>query len=293
MVCDFSPVAFHAFGFPIHWYSLAYIFGILSALFLARHLCAKVKDWAASADPAYSARFSSIKDFQIPSEADLENFLSYAIIGIILGGRLGHVLFYDFEYYSTHPMEILRVWKGGMSFFGGFIGSVSFAALFCCIKRINFWRFADFWSVGVPIGLGLGRIVNLINGELLGKETTVPFGVIFSDGILRHPSQIYEAFSEGLLLFCIMIFSFYKLRLFLYKGALSGVFCMGYGVARFICEIFRESDSLFSEKLLIETGLNLNQYMSIGIFVLGLILLWRSAATIKSENKDGNNRIEN
>lgn len=238
----------------MHWYSLAYIFGILFALLLAEHLCRHV--------PA------------APSTANLESFLNYAVIGIIVGGRLGYVLFYDFDYYYSHPREILQLWKGGMSFFGGFLGSISAAAIFCRIKRISFWSFADLWAVGVPIGLFLGRLANFVNGELLGNETTVAWAVIFSDGVLRHPSQIYEALGEGIVLFCIMLFCFYKQQLYLYRRALSGMFCAGYGVARFVCEFFREPDSIFSKNLLIQTGLSLNQYMSVGIFFLGMILIY-------------------
>ena len=269
MVCNFSPIAFSVFGFPVHWYSLAYIFGIIFAFELTKHLGKRIAQWQEIDNPdAFSLK--------IPSKNDLEEFLNYAVIGIVVGGRLGHVLFYDFDYYFAYPMEILRVWKGGMSFFGGFLGSISAAAIFCWRKNINFWNFADLWSVGVPIGLCFGRIANFINGELLGKETTVVWGVIFRDGISRHPSQLYEAFLEGMILFCVMLYCFYIKKLYRYRGALSGVFCLGYGIARFIGEFFREPDSLFSYELLIRTNLNLNQYMSIGIFLLGIVLVYRS-----------------
>ena len=149
MICDFSPVAFYVLKFPIHWYSLAYIFGILLALMLGEYLLCYVE----RSCPQNPAALSSINP---PSPADLEAFLNYAVIGIVVGGRLGHVLFYDFDYYCSRPIEILQLWKGGMSFFGGFLGAISAACLFCCIKRINFWSFADIWAVGVPIGRFLG-----------------------------------------------------------------------------------------------------------------------------------------
>lgn len=269
MVCNFSPVAFSVFGFPIHWYSLAYIFGIIFAFELTEQLRKEIVQWQ-------KIDISKTQSLKIPSKNDLEEFLNYAVIGIIVGGRLGHVLFYDFDYYFAYPMEILRVWKGGMSFFGGFLGSISAAAVFCQCKKINFWNFTDLWAVGVPIGLCLGRIANFINGELLGKETTFAWGVIFKDGILRHPSQLYEAFLEGVVLFGIMLYCFYIKKLYRYRGALSGIFCLGYGVARFVGEFFREADSLFSYELLAKTALNLNQYMSIGIFLLGTFLLYLS-----------------
>lgn len=280
MVCSFSPIAFYVLGFPIHWYSLAYIFGIMFAFMLAEHLSDKIiHNFAEEEKKEKNDNGESTllpPPFKVPSKDDFESFLNYAIVGIVVGGRLGHVIFYDLEYYSSFPMEIFKVWKGGMSFFGGFIGSVSAAAIFCYFRKISLLHFADLWSVGVPIGLFFGRVANFINGELLGKENnTIAWAVVFKDGISHHPSQLYEALSEGVVLFCIMLFSSYMKRLYVYEGALSGIFCTGYGVARFICEFFREPDSLFSYDLLIKTGLNLNQYMSVGIFVFGVFLLYR------------------
>jgi phosphatidylglycerol:prolipoprotein diacylglycerol transferase len=254
MVCDFSGIAFYAFGFPIHWYSLAYIFGLVIAL--------KLTEFFGTISGA-----SDQKNFKV----NQNNFLNYAIIGIIVGGRLGHVLFYDFGYFSTHCTEILKIWKGGMSFFGGFTGVVCSAYLFCKKQKIDFFEFIDLWSISVPIGLFLGRITNFLNGELLGTPSDVPWHVIFNDGITRHPSQIYEAILEGILLFLVMLFSFHK-KNYKRRGVLSGIFCIGYGVARFIGEFFREPDSTFSYKLLYYTCLNFNQYLSILIITLGIVL---------------------
>jgi phosphatidylglycerol:prolipoprotein diacylglycerol transferase len=205
----------------------------------------------------------------------LDDFISTAIVGIILGGRLGHVLFYDFGYYMKFPVEIFKVWKGGMSFYGGFIGVITAAYWFCKNNRIYFLKFMDLWSVSVPIGLFFGRIANFINAELLGKESTVPWSVVFRDGISRHPSQLYEAFLEGVLLFLVMIISFKK-RCYQYSGRLSGIFCTGYGVVRFCAEFFREPDSAFSRELLYLSGLNLNQHMSIAMAALGIIVIIKS-----------------
>lgn len=273
MICDFSPVAFYVLKFPVHWYSLAYIFGILLALFLCEYLSHCVAHWNTQKSASNSTP-STLPEFNPPSSTDLEAFLNYAVLGIVMGGRLGHVLFYDFSYYYSHPFEILQLWKGGMSFFGGFLGAITAAYIFCGLRRISFLKLTDLWAVGVPIGLFLGRLANFVNGELFGKETTIAWGVIFKDGLLRHPSQLYEAFCEGVLLFCIMLYSFFKKRLYSKEGALSGVFCAGYGLTRFLCELFREPDSYFSENLLLKTGLNLNQYMSIGIFTLGMTLVY-------------------
>jgi phosphatidylglycerol:prolipoprotein diacylglycerol transferase len=204
-----------------------------------------------------------------------DDFVSAAIVGIILGGRLGHVFFYDFDYYIRFPTEILKIWKGGMSFYGGFIGVIGVTYIFCKKHNIAFLKFIDLWSVSVPVGLFLGRIANFINAELLGKESHVPWNVVFRDGIHRHPSQLYEAFLEGLLLFLIMLISFHN-KCHKHSGRLSGIFCVGYGSGRFLAEFFRKADSRFSSELLYYSGLNLNQYLSIVMILLGIVLIARS-----------------
>lgn len=255
MICNFSGVAFSIFGLNIHWYSLAYIVGILAA---------------------WKITIALIKQTDLRvSERDIEEFISYVVIGIILGGRLGHVLLYDFHYYYTHPLEIIQIWKGGMSFYGGFTGIVIASYLFCKSRKIQFLQFIDIWAISAPIGLFFGRIANLINGELLGKAANVPWAIVFKDGIPRHPSQIYEALLEGLLLFIIMLFS-WKKQCYKQHGNLSGIFCSGYGLARFSAEFFRMPDSHFSQLLLDATSFNLNQYISIAMFVLGLFLIHKS-----------------
>jgi phosphatidylglycerol:prolipoprotein diacylglycerol transferase len=258
MVCDFSNIAFSICGWPVYWYSLAYIFGILLAFKLTEFFAKKT-----------GARGGSI------TREMLEEFINYAVIGIIVGGRLGHVLLYDFTYYIEHCSEILKIWKGGMSFFGGFIGVVCAAFIFCRKSKINFLRFIDLWAISAPVGLFLGRIANFINGELLGKESNVAWNVVFYDGVPRHPSQIYEAILEGALLFAVMVLSFYG-KCHKNDGQLSGIFCCGYGIARFMGEFFREPDSLFSREILLQTGINFNQCLSIAIFVFGACLIYRS-----------------
>lgn len=206
----------------------------------------------------------------------MDDFIGVVVLGIILGGRIGHVLFYDFGYYLQNPLEIIKIWKGGMSFFGGFIGIVVVTYFFCKKNHLKFLNFMDYWSVGVPIGLFFGRIANFINGELLGKQSSsIAWSVVFNDGISRHPSQIYEAILEGIVLFLIMIFAFYK-KQYQSEGRLSGIFCISYGANRFIGECFREPDSFFSWELFLETGINLNQYFCFIIMILGMFLIYRS-----------------
>lgn len=268
-VCDFSPVAFRVLDFPVHWYSLAYIAGIIFVLELAKHLLKTAK----YGNPAVAGDENVQKTPRLPIKNDFENVLNYAVIGIIVGGRLGHVLFYDFDYYSTNPTDILRIWRGGMSFYGGFVGCMASVAVFCRINHVNFLAFCDFLVIGTPVGLGLGRITNFINGELIGTITDGTWGVVFRDGALRHPSVLYEAFAEGVLLFALLLSCFYLKKLYRREGILSAVFCMGYGIARFACEFYREPDSAFSFTLLKHTGLNFNQYLSFGIISTGIILL--------------------
>ncbi|MDR2645699.1 MAG: prolipoprotein diacylglyceryl transferase [Holosporaceae bacterium] len=255
MVCNFSNVAFSIFDLPVRWYSLAYIFGIIIAFKLSVFLSKYLKN-------------------EIPVSV-LDDFVGVAIGGIILGGRLGHVLFYDSSYYLKFPMEILKIWKGGMSFYGGFIGVIIAANLFCKKHRIIFLEFMDLWSVSVPIGLFFGRIANFINAELLGKESDVSWNVVFADGVHRHPSQLYEAFLEGILLFFAMLIAF-KAGCHHSRGKLSGIFCTGYGMTRFLAEFFREPDSQLSHMLLCSSGLNLNQYMSVIMAIVGIILIAKS-----------------
>ncbi len=256
MICNFSPVAFKICGFSVHWYSFAYIFGIVFAFKLTEYLMKKA-------------------EYDIDHKI-LDDFVGLIVLGIICGGRLGYVLFYELDFYSHNLLEIIKIWKGGMSFFGGFLGIIIVTYFFCRKHKLNFLGFIDYWAVGVPIGLFFGRIANFINGELPGKPNSeIPWKVIFGDGIARHPSQIYEAIVEGIVLFLIMLISFNK-KQYKFKGRLSGIFCIGYGVGRYICECYREPDSIFSWNLFFKTGINLNQYFSLCIIVLGTFLVYKS-----------------
>jgi phosphatidylglycerol:prolipoprotein diacylglycerol transferase len=208
-------------------------------------------------------------------ERHLNEFIGFAVAGVILGGRLGHVLVYDSDFYLHHPVEIVKIWNGGMSFFGGFLGVLVAVCQFCRKNNMAFLAFTDLWAVGTPIGLFLGRIANFINGELLGKKSDVAWSVVFRNGAPRHPSQIYEAILEGVFLFLVMLLAVRK-RCYIHIGRLSGIFCIGYGMARFLAEFFREPDSRLSGLLLISSGLNLNQYFCIALQLLGVILIGKS-----------------
>ena len=218
---NFDPVAFNFFAIEIRWYSLAYIFGILFGWIYTKKLL--------------------IKDQNIIKVFD--DFVTYLIIGIILGGRLGYILFYNIKYYLNNLLEIFFIWEGGMSFHGGLIGVIIATYIFSKKYEINKFVLLDYISITAPIGIFLGRLANFINGELVGKMTNVSWGVIFPniDNNFRHPSQIYEAFLEGIVLFLIMnVFFFWKK----YKpGICSFMFLIFYGTFRIIAEFFREPDS--------------------------------------------------
>ena len=218
---NFDPVAFNFFAIEIRWYSLAYIFGILFGWIYTKKLL--------------------IKDQNIIKVFD--DFITYLIIGIILGGRLGYILFYNIKYYLNNLLEIFFIWEGGMSFHGGLIGVIISTYIFGKKYEINKFVLLDYISITAPIGIFLGRLANFINGELVGKMTDVSWGVIFPniDNNFRHPSQIYEAFLEGIVLFLIMNVLFFWKK---YKpGICSCMFLIFYGTFRIIAEFFREPDS--------------------------------------------------
>lgn len=217
---NFDPVAFSLFDIEIRWYSLSYIFGILFGWFYAKKLV--------------------IKDHKVIEVFD--ELLTYLVLGIIIGGRLGYVVFYNINYYLDNIIEILFIWHGGMSFHGGLIGIIFSTYIFSKKHNINEYVLLDCISITAPIGIFFGRLANFINGELVGKLTNVPWGVMFPniDNNYRHPSQLYEALLEGMLLFILMNIFFFNKN---YKtGICSIMFLIFYGSFRVISEFFREPD---------------------------------------------------
>tara|TARA_B100001564_G_scaffold81095_1_gene65271 strand:- start:1056 stop:1838 length:783 start_codon:yes stop_codon:yes gene_type:complete len=214
------------FGFlVIRWYSLAYIFGILIGWWLGKRIILK--------------RFQNL-NFNIK---EFDNLITYIIISMLLGGRIGYILFYNFEYYLSNPLDVLKIWEGGMSFHGALIGIILGTYWFSIKKNIPTFFLLDIVAFVAPIGIFFGRIANFINGELVGKTTDVFWGVIFPkiDNNIRHPSQLYEAFFEGVVLFIIMNLILFKNN---YKtGTCSYIFLIFYGIFRTFSELFREPDS--------------------------------------------------
>jgi phosphatidylglycerol:prolipoprotein diacylglycerol transferase len=236
-----------------YWYGFSYIVGIILAERYAKYLTKKF-------------------NFSISSK-DLDLFMTWAIIGIILGGRLGYVLFYAPLQYLAKPIDIFKIYEGGMSFHGGLIGLVVAAYLFCKKHHIIFIKLCDLLSLIAPIGLFCGRIANFINAELWGRVTTVPWGVVFpGQTIPRHPSQIYEALTEGLLLFAIINIIFYKFELIKKNGYASALLLIFYAIFRSFCELYREPD--------IQIGFILNfitmgQLLSLCMLLAGFGLLYK------------------
>src|SRR5574343_256098 len=253
---QFDPVALHLGPLAVHWYGLMYLLCFGLFLWLG-NLRVKSQPWS-----GWSAK-------------DLDDFLTWAVLGVVAGGRLGEVLFYQPGYYLQHPVEILMVWKGGMSFHGGFIGVLVAMALFARKQGSSFWRVADFVAPLVPTGLAAGRVGNFINGELWGRvaPADLPWAMVFPrvDMLPRHPSQLYQALLEGLALFVILwLFSARRRPV----GQVSAVFLMGYGSFRFIAEYFRTPDAgIFGQSDVISMG----QWLSLPMIVAG-IALYRWAA---------------
>lgn len=254
-----SPIALD-FGFiQIRWYALAYIIGIIAGyLYLTKML---KKPGAPMA------------------QRHAEDLLFYATLGVIIGGRLGYIMFYKPEIMLS-PLGIFMVWKGGMSFHGGLLGVILAMAWVTWRQNLSFLRVMDYVACVAPIGLFLGRIANFINAELWGRATDVPWAVVFppdsdSSGLPRHPSQLYEAGLEGLLLFVILAWLFWKTDARKNPGLLSGVFALGYGLSRFFVEYFRNPDENLTE-FAVQSGLTMGQWLTIPMIIIGLFLIWTS-----------------
>ena len=247
---NFDPVALQFFSFEIRWYSLAYIAGILLGwLFCKKNL---IKD-------------QGILDI-------FDDYITYLILGIVLGGRIGYALFYNLEYYLENPIEILMVWNGGMSFHGGLIGVIVASKLFSKKYKNNQFIFLDLVALSAPIGIFFGRIANFINSELYGRATDVPWSVQFVliDNIKRHPSQLYEAFFEGIILFFILRY-FFKKNYLKKPGQISGLFLVFYSLIRFFVEFFRSPDPHIGYFIL---NLTLGQLISVVFLIIGSYLFY-------------------
>ena len=251
---QFDPIAFSLGPVAVRWYGLMYVLAFVAVIVLGRK---RVRQGLANG--------LTVKD--------VDDMLLYGVLGVILGGRLGYVLFYKPQYYLAHPAEILQIWTGGMSFHGGFIGVMLGIAIFCRVKKKRWITTMDFLAPLVPPGLAAGRIGNFINGELPGRPTSLPWGMWFPqhdrEPLARHPSQIYQFALEGVLLFILLWWYSSKPRP---AGAVSGAFLVGYGFLRFIAEFGREPDDYLG---LLALSLSMGQWLSLPMIVVGVaMMIW-------------------
>jgi phosphatidylglycerol:prolipoprotein diacylglycerol transferase len=256
-----DPVAFSIGPLQIRWYALAYVVGLLGGWFYAKRLAAKAELWT---------------PLRQPKPMDIDDLIVWVALGVVLGGRIGYVLFYNFGTYLSHPAEIFAVWRGGMSFHGGFLGAVLAIVLFARSRALHPLAMLDMAAVVTPIGLFFGRIANFINGELWGRPAPdFPYAVVFPHAgpVPRHPSQLYEAFAEGLVLFVILAFAVRRFG-FRRPGLIGGIFVLGYAIARIVCEFFREPDAqlgfLFGSTVQgLSGGITMGMLLSIPMALVG------------------------
>jgi phosphatidylglycerol:prolipoprotein diacylglycerol transferase len=248
-----DPIALDLGFFTVKWYSLAYLAGILIGyLYLTR----------------------LIREPGAPmARRHADDMIFYATLGIIIGGRLGYIIFYQPSILS-HPLDIFKLWEGGMSLHGGTIGVIIAIWWMARKEKLSFLRMCDYIACVVPFGLFFGRLANFVNGELWGKVSTVPWAIVFPEGgpLARHPSQLYEAFLEGPVLFAVLWYFFWKTDARYHPGKLFGICAIGYGLARFVVEFYRESDAQLME-FAERTGLHMGQWLTIPMLVLGLYLV--------------------
>ncbi len=247
-----NPIAFHLGPLAVHWYGIAYLFGFLSALFLG----------------AYRAKRSN----GLWTYDEVNDLVFYCALGVILGGRIGYMVFYDFSVLLADPLELFKIWQGGMSFHGGLLGVATAVYIFSRKTHKDFFSIGDFIAPLVPLGLAAGRLANFINGELWGRVTTVPWGMVFPHAgpLPRHASPLYEFLMEGVLLFTILWCYSSKPRAL---GATSGLFLIFYGLFRFIAECFRQPDSQLG--YLAFSWFTMGQLLSLPMIIMGFGIYWR------------------
>jgi phosphatidylglycerol:prolipoprotein diacylglycerol transferase len=252
----FDPIAIAIGPIAIRWYALAYIGGIVLGWLYARALIKNDRLWGGPAPIAL---------------LQLDDFILWVTVGIILGGRTGYVLFYNLPFFIQHPAEIFELWKGGMSFHGGFLGCVLAVILFARRHGIALLPLGDVTCAAGPIGLFLGRIANFINGELWGRASDVPWAMVFPNGgpLPRHPSQLYEATLEGLVLFALL-FVLVRRGALKRPGTIIGVFALGYGMIRVFCELFREPDAQLG---FLWQGLTMGMLLSLPLMLAGIAFI--------------------
>ncbi len=260
---EIDPVAFHLGPVPIHWYGIAYVVGIMLGWLYARRLIETPRLWAGEAPM---------------TRTQLDDFLVWAAVGIILGGRIGYILFYDFASVAANPLRAVQVWNGGMSFHGGFAGTTLAMILFARRNGIPIWSLFDIVAAVVPIGLFFGRIANFVNGELWGRLSDAPWAVVFPQAgpFARHPSQLYEAGLEGIVLLSVLAIAIHRFGALKRPGLVTGLFVAGYALSRIAVEFFREPDPQLG--YLFGGWLTMGMLLSLPMLAAGIWAILRARA---------------
>ncbi|WP_028748873.1 prolipoprotein diacylglyceryl transferase [Rhizobium mesoamericanum] len=271
---EIDPIAFSLGPLSVHWYGLAYVAGIMLGWYYARQLAGNSKLWPGEVSPI--------------TKVQLDDFIIWVALGIVLGGRIGYILFYDLPAVIERPVRAIEIWNGGMSFHGGLTGTTIAMIIFARRNRISIWSLFDIVAAVVPIGLFCGRIANFINGELWGRLTDVPWGMVFCNqyiertngycpggDFVRHPSQLYEAGLEGILLLLVLALLIYRFRALRTPGFVTGVFVCGYALSRIFVEFFREPDAQLGY-LLGTNWLTMGMVLSTPMVLLGIWAMLRA-----------------
>jgi len=259
---NIDPIIFSIGPFAVHWYGLGYVIGIMFAWWYGKKLLRNHRLWANNLPP-------------MKAEA-LDDFVIWAALGVVIGGRLGYVLFYNPAYYFSNPLAIPAVWDGGMSFHGGILGTTIAMIWFARSRGIKVWSMFDTVAAGVPVGLGVVRVANFINDELWGRVSDVAWAVRFPNGggLPRHPSQLYEAFLEGFVLFFVLLLLVWVGKKLKAPGFIAGTFVLGYGLSRIVVEFFREPDAQLG--YLFGGWLTMGMILSLPMVIIGLWAMWRA-----------------
>ncbi|MFS2327162.1 prolipoprotein diacylglyceryl transferase [Brucella sp. H1_1004] len=259
---NIDPIIFSIGPFAVHWYGLGYVVGIMFAWWYGKKLLRNHRLWANNQPPMQPIA--------------LDDFVIWAALGVVIGGRLGYVLFYNPAYYFSNPLAIPAVWDGGMSFHGGILGTTIAMIWFARSRGIKVWSMFDTVAAGVPVGLGVVRVANFINDELWGRVSDVAWAVRFPNGggLPRHPSQLYEAFLEGFVLFFVLFLLVWVGKKLKAPGFIAGTFVLGYGISRIIVEFFREPDAQLG--YLFGGWLTMGMILSLPMVLIGLWAMWRA-----------------
>lgn len=250
---DIDPIALSIGPLSVRWYGLSYLAGFLGG-------------WA------YSSYLADLDRDRRPNRVDIDNVLPFLVFAVILGGRLGYVLFYNLGFYLENPLDVFKVWEGGMSFHGGLLGVAAVCVVYAWRNKFSILAMGDIIAAATPIGFFFGRIANFINGELFGRVTTVPWGVIFpyGGGLPRHPSQLYEAILEGVVLFLVLFFMAKRPGIRRAPGVLFGTLLIGYALCRILVEYFREPDPQIG---LILNYFSMGQLLSLPMIAAGVTII--------------------